>query len=562
MAGNAHDVPEQLDSSHIVEPEEHAGVVDTLLGWPLRRWDTVAIILLTAVADICLYSHPGGTGGAVLLLAAAVGLLSLSPAGVRSGNPLLLLGILAIAVGGAWNPSWWLLWSVGVLTVLAFVLKLHRPDYRITELFWAGAWTVMCAPFRLTGHGLRCLGFGRVFKAAAGQRRRVRLRVIVIPIIVTGLFLLIFVAAHPVVEKLVQDLTDWLGEWVSDFFALFTVWRIITWVLWLLAFAALVRPAVKSWVADWLARREEDLTPPERERPDKGNYAAALATLVCVNVLFLAFNALDAVYLYFNAELPRDVSYSTFSHRGCIWLTVALGMSSVVIGIAFRRRLNFHAGSARLRSLAYLWAALNAILAIGALRRLQMYVDYNGLTRLRVVGLYGILLVCVGLGLMVWKVRRSKNFVWLLRCDLAAFWIALIVLAVTPRDYVCWRYNVGQAMRGNLRPLANLIVQPMSAESLPPLIRLLDHSDPVVQKGAAALLRRKLDELRAAPVAGWTEWDGSRVWAVRRLEAVEPRLAPSAPEKLEAIEWRLAPADPEKRYPDENALLKRAEQWL
>ncbi|MFH1732728.1 MAG: hypothetical protein ABIF82_13905, partial [Planctomycetota bacterium] len=44
--------------------EDAPGCTATVLGLPLKAWDTVAIILLTIAADVCLYTYPGGTGAA------------------------------------------------------------------------------------------------------------------------------------------------------------------------------------------------------------------------------------------------------------------------------------------------------------------------------------------------------------------------------------------------------------------------------------------------------------------------------------------------------------------
>jgi hypothetical protein len=108
--------------------------------------------------------------------------------------------------------------------------------------------------------------------------------------------------------------------------------------------------------------------------------------------------------------------------------------------------------------------------------------------------------------------------------------VAVTVLALTPRDYICARYNVAQAMSGNPRPLTFLHGQPLSPESFPPMIRLLDYRDPdggmqdLVRDGAAGFLGRQLADLRATRPKRWSAWQGSHSWALRRLEAVGERL--------------------------------------
>jgi hypothetical protein len=522
-----------------------------LLGLPLTVLDTITILLLTAVADECFYHAPGGAGvGTVLVLGAGGCLASAWPLRKNVHVPLLV-SLVLVAFVSAWN-HYWLLSFVGWITLTAYAIRLHRPDWKISETVWAMPQTVMLAPVRLLGHGMRLTG--QVSSPDADgekETRHVPLRVVVAPLVATLLFVLIFIAANPVIEHLASRASEHLGRWFESIGEIFTVFRIFTWICWLLAFAALLRPAMSSQLADITARWHEALEPSGAPDPAAGNFAAAVSTLISVNLLFLAFNGLDSVYLYFRVSLPAGISYSEYSHRGCFWLTMALGLSTVVIGIIFRDHLNFHPRKKLIHVLSYVWAAQNGVLAIGALRRLQMYIAYNGLTRLRIVGIYGVLLVIVGLALMVWKVRNIKSFAWLVRRDMIALWVAVTVLALTPRDYICAKYNVAQAMTGNLRPLTLLHGQPLSPESFPPMIPLLDYRDDtgdtesLVCDGVAGLLGRQLLLLRTTRPTRWSEWQGSHAWALRRLEAVSDR--------LDTSRSGIGPA--------EEALRKHTRQW-
>jgi len=545
---------------HPFDSEAAPGCATSALGLPVSRWDTVVLILMVVAADVCLYDHPGGNGMAALLLVAAIGLLSLAPAGAWGANPLPLMTVLLVAAASVWH-AWWALPLVGTVALFAFAVKLRRPDWRAAEILLVAPRTALLAPFRLLGHCVLSTCRPAEPEGPEPRRRRFPLRVVLVPLLVTVFFILIFVAANPVVEQLVRDVSDRLGKWLEALGDIFTLTRTVFWLFWLLLFAGLIRPVVKSWLADVLAKDGEGLGAPGGAAPDRANYATALATLVSVNLLFLAFNALDSVFLYFRAALPAGITFSEYSHRGCFWLTMGLLLSTVVIGVVFRNRLNFHPGANALRLLSYVWAAQNGVLAAGALRRLQMYIDYNGLTRLRIVGLYGVLLVAVGLALMVWKVRRAKNFMWLVRRDALAFWVALIVLALTPRDLICWRYNVAQVMSGNLRPLAVLhapTMTPISPEGLPCLIPLLDYehkegedkeaTETRIRRGIAQLLGRRLIRLRGSRPRHWTEWQASHTWALGKLQSVSRRLD-------------LTERDPRQRGEAEESLRGFARQW-
>jgi hypothetical protein len=523
------------------------GCSGMLLGTPIRWTHTVAVLALAALADICLYVQAGGTGSAALITAASFAFILASRRRGRLPAPGLgMLAGLAMLLGGLIWFDWWLVHFLAWAGLVALAIRVQRPDWRITELVWCVPWTVALAPFKLVGH------IAKIYAWAAHSRvRRIRwlrhipVRIILIPAGVTALFLVLFVAANPVVEHVATRISEQLWQWIKAFRDLFEFARVMWWLLWLVLFAGLMRPSVRSWVARQL-RIPESLRRPEAELPEVGNYGAAVVTLICVNVLFLGFNALDAVYLYFHATLPEGITYAGYAYRGVAWLTLALTLSTAVLGMLFRRRMNFHERAPRLRLLAYVWVAQNGILAVGALKRLHMYVAYNGLTFWRLLGVYGILLVLAGLGITIWKVRRLRNFLWLLRRYLIALWVAAIVFACTPAEWLSWSYNVGRATDATgddaCRVLAGLAIdprtghrhQPLIPESLPPLIPLLDHEDPVIQEGIRSVLGREYGKLEArrherANRAGvektyWAAWCASEAWALAELAAIEKRL--------------------------------------
>ena len=101
------------------------------------------------------------------------------------------------------------------------------------------------------------------------------------------------------------------------------------------------------------------------------------------------------------------------------------------------------------------------------------------------------------------------------------------------------------------RVAVQLSVQPISAEGLPLLLPLLDHEDPVIARGAAAVigdwyfatLERDGDR-----DTRWTEYQGAHVWAQRRI-------APHEEAILQLI--------PERNWPHHRETLKRhTARWI
>ena len=506
------------------------------LGLPVRVQDTVALILMVVVADIGLYSEPGGTGAGFVLIGATVGLMALRWQRARAAIAPALITI-AIALMGMWR-HWWLLPVVGWGALVLTAIKLHCPEWRILEALWAGFSSLFRAPARLLGHVL-----GIYIRASDDEgrgevtRRGIPLRAVLIPIATCIVFVLIFRAANPVVSRITEKLSDHIVEWCERFTELIALGRMMMWGLWLLLFAALMRPIGKSLGVKLLAVLDMMTQPKESGTHDDGNYITALLTLLCVNILFLAYHAMDAVYLYFKATLPEGITWTDYTHAGCGWLTLGLAVSTGVIGIVFSGGLNFHPHVRRLRVLVDIWAIQNLVLAVGAIRRLMMYIDYSGLTHLRITGIYGSILVAVGLVIMVVKVHRQHGFVWILHKDILALSVALAVLSLTPNDVICARYNVAKVIEGKPRALRPICLKILTPEALPPLIQLLDYErgdgdlakQKIIRNGIAAILATHLETLDEMEDVPWTRRQKCASWARGELEGVRGRILEMAP---------------------------------
>ncbi|MFC1463067.1 DUF4153 domain-containing protein, partial [Verrucomicrobiota bacterium] len=479
---------------------------------------------------------PGGTGAACVLTACVAALFALNGKKLAVTN-LSMAGILVLVAGMMVWHHWWLLGVVAWASLVVLAVKLRRPDWRLPESLWASGWTAALAPMKALGHFVAgAMRSADARKAPSTESTRVPVRAILIPLGICILFIFIFSAANPVVARLTEDFRKAIGDWFRYLRDVITLGRIVVWSLWLMAFAALVRPAAKSVLADFLARLDEGLKTPD-EDPDDGNYVTALATLISVNILFLVYNCIDSNYLYFKAALPKGITWADYTHAGCGWLTFGLFVSTMVIGFTFWRRQNFHPKARHLKLFCYIWAVQNGVLAVGAIRRLQMYIDFSGLTHLRITGIYGSLLVASGLAIMVRKVRANRSLIWLLHNYVLAFCVAVVVLVLTPGNWLCASYNARKAMEGKPRALRPICLKELAPGALPPLIPLLDYStaggDPgkekLVREGIAAILGQHLARLEAEEASSWTQWQLSSAWALKRLRAARDDIHTALP---------------------------------
>jgi len=236
---------------------------------------------------------------------------------------------------------------------------------------------------------------------------------------------------------------------------------------------------------------------------------------------------LFALYLLFEFQtlwgrvFPPGFHYSGYAHEGAAWLTVALALATALLSIVFRGRMLSDPRLSRLKRLAWLWSLENLLLAIAVYHRLWIYTGFNGMTRMRVVGLLGMTSVVAGFVLVVWKINRQRSFRWLIRRQLWTVAFALYLYCVLPVDGWVQYYNVSSILSGQPAPSVQIVAHETSDEGWLQLEPLLTCEDVVIREGVSALLadRRIELELAASLEASPEHWT-ARQFARERLRAM------------------------------------------
>lgn len=471
---------------------------------PARGVDTAVLLSSVALADFFLYPALGGTGYSLAVLAQAVLLWGISPRRL-SGNTVSLLGlVLVLTLGG--------IWKVGVLTVvlpfllLATLAAVQRRDLsHWLDATMAGLLSLPPGPFRIPAH------IGRVIRWL-GERERARgVARWAIPVLMAVLVLAIFgsilLEANPLFATLWEKVKDLLSleeiwNWLVDLLLPSPV-RVLLWVFVAALVAGLLRPL------DLFGTRVEgeDQRPPERADADDLLGRTSLLSLGAACLLFLLFDAADVLYLWVRLELPEGVTDSQYAWRGTGWLTFALALSTLLVGLAtaeIGRNSRYRRTNA---ALALAWVGLDFFMGICVLRRIQYYVGVSGLTPLRITGFFGTCTVIAGVLLMGYKVRRGKNLVWLVRRYAVVFLAGLSLWTAFPSDMVCAKYNARRAMDGDPRTLMLLFSSRIACEGLADYVPLLDHTDPMIARGVSAYLaKRRAQEARLLPRFSDEDW--------------------------------------------------------
>lgn len=151
--------------------------------------------------------------------------------------------------------------------------------------------------------------------------------------------------------------------------------------------------------------------------------------LYCFNALLLFQNVSDLLFLWSGRELPADISYAEYAHRGAYSLVCTALLAAAITLTTFRE-----SRKAELRkthyTLVYVWLGQNLFLLLSCVLRLSDYVTYYGsLTGWRIAGFIWLALVAFGLFSIVLRLRLDFSNRLLLNVNVAAVYLTLVVSA-------------------------------------------------------------------------------------------------------------------------------------
>lgn len=490
--------------------------------WPLRplddqppvRWREVAALLAAvALYDLAIYRGQGFAGYATVFLLSPV-LLVWGAFRPRMSTAARLTGVmlLLLAIRTAWCGSGLQL-AVGFALLAAYGMALSGQTPFVAE-------TAVFASQAIASGYKRLLHYGR--STATSSLWRLPLVNVGLPFVAFIVFGTVFVLANP---DLVASFSEWLEqivkqtrEWLVDLApAEIGFWIAVTWLA-----AGLLRQASASDLPAETASEAADeqgsmpLVEPARLYPAFRN------TLVTVIVLFAVYLVFEFRTLWFR-EFPQGFYYSGYAHEGAAWLTFALALATAVLSLVFRGAVQGDPRLPRLRRLGWIWSAENFLLAVAVYHRLAIYIGFNGMSPMRMVGFYGMTAVVLGFLLVLWKIARGRSFGWLVRRQLWALAIIVYLFALTPVDAIVTEYNVRRILAGDPAPSVQISVHPISAEGVLLLTPLLHCDDAIIRAGIAAMLAQRDDEAEALAARrlseGWTSFQWADLLVARRFRA-------------------------------------------
>jgi hypothetical protein len=469
-----------------------------------------AMAAVVGLADLAFYTY-GGVGQALGLLCTPAVLWFAARTKVSSARLWVLIGCaVVLALRSLYWPSP-LVAALGVFVLVAIAQVIRMPRLHAPELLIAlgGA----CA--RLLRRGLALLRGVSAHAHVEGKK----VASVGLSVAVVTVFAGVLCLANPALAELIRTMA------LQLLYLLPTPVRLGLWILFALAGLVLLRPSLRA-PFPWTEQIAADRTSESLE------VGFATNTLLGLNLLFLVHNVTEARQIALFVP-PLGMSTQRYAHEGAIWLTVALMMLNLAIGLLFRGGLAV-AGEARTaRKLAYGTLAQAFVLAGFTFARMWMHVRYSGLSDLHIVGFLGAALVVFGLFTVVYKLAKQRSFAFLFRRQTEALVLTLVMYAALPTHAIAAQYNVHQLMHGASGPLVQLSVLHRE-ETAVSLLPLLAHADPVVREGIHALLSEEAERLeqRAAQHADHLpQWSIASEVARTRVAAAlrDPALPPFSP---------------------------------
>ena len=538
------DAAQQHDTSRRQLPDEKTLESPHDEQEPIRWVELVGVGCLIIVCDLTIYRGQGFGGYALLFFVAPV-LLWLSSSRRCRSHVLWVVAAMLVALAAKmlWCGSGPLL-AIGFALVVAFAMALagFRP-YVLEAAFFASQ--VPHAGYRgLIRYG-RQINLDRLVPRASWMS-------VVLPLSAFLVFGWIFILANPNlvvwfgegIQQIVEVLRDWFQRNLPEPLEI-CFWFAVLWVV-----LGLLRPEVdRSYFATSSPSGAKGDDSPAAVEPFV--YSAVRNTLATVIILFAVYLVFEFNTLWFRV-FPHGFHYSGYAHEGAAWLTTALALTTVILSLVFRGNLLRDQRVQTLRRLAWLWSLENLILAAAVYNRLFIYIGFNGMSRMRIVGLFGISAVVAGFVLVVWKIAYRREFLWLLRRHLWTLAIAVYLLALTPMDTIVVGYNVQRILAGDPAPSVQISVHPINSEGILLLQPLLECDDEMIREGVRALLAQHHESAEATSnrrkSLGWTTYQ------------IADRMALDEFRKHSRL-WRRF-SDPKVRKPVLERFHKYAYQWF
>lgn len=491
--------------------------------WPYLIRSLCSSIAIMIGAYFLWAQNYGNTGFAIFLVATAcLFVWNLAQERREGANfvwvTLLSIGLLLGCARLVWQPNA-LVCIAGLIHLLAIAMAMQGPH--------PGALGLVLFAFHSAVNGVaRWIQLPWIRIANGMSPNQLAWLSWGIPLLAGILFMIPLIQSQPdlamaVVKNLsllIQNTVDWLTD--VNIVAILLVSIVGIWSLGVLVPRRFISKLLHS----------ETVPCANEEVCSQLTYFVSRNTLIVVSCVFVWFLCVEIRSTWFR-DFPEGFIYSTFAHTGAAWLTVALAMSTVLLSVLFRSQVHKHPRMATLQRLAWFWSGCNALLVLATFYRMIIYVNFNGMTRMRIIGFVGVACVFAGFVIVNSRIMRQKSIAWILHKQCWAFLWSIYLLALLPMDAISHRWNEFCIRSGKLAPAVQIAVHPISDEGMLCLFPLLDSETVEIREGVSAILAERFVHSLALQAEvnsnrSWTQFCGSSRMLEYRFAQFMPQLEP------------------------------------
>ncbi|NJM51857.1 MAG: DUF4173 domain-containing protein [Sphingomonadales bacterium] len=493
--------------------------------------------------------HERGSFAVKLIVAAVL---------VITGDLLFYQGVISGASSGIFAAAWTVaagivqrsIWrdkrAIAALFFAAIFAgaQIMDPSFLAWVLFWCAISMAMMLPAtaefddgwrwfqRLVYHAVRqyvapLLDLGRLMKARRRAQGRSILsfwRALVLPVLGSGIFILLFAQANPIIAQFLDKIS--LPSLGGDFPVRFFLWAGLFALVW-----ASLRPRVPRHLFATM-NGTGDL-------PIAGvSVASVTLSLFVFNLLFAVQNLSDIAFLWAGQGLPDGVTFAEYAHGGAYPLIITALLAGLFVLVTLRPG-SATANAPWIRRLLVLWIGQNIFLVASSILRMLDYIEAYSLTQMRIAALTWMALVAAGLLLICVRIFLMRRASWLINSNLAAALVLLTGYSFVDTGAVAAHWNVAHSREvgGKGVQLDLCYLNQMGSSSLLALINL-ELSD----KALSPDLRQRIKNVRQKVMSGMIG-RGSSYWTYRDAQRMQTAIALLGGDGLEGYRHGLTSCD-------------------
>lgn len=359
-------------------------------------------------------------------------------------------------------------------------------------LFFLSIFKYIPAPFQALGTQLR------------GDRKRLYGVLIgllcAIPVLVVVLLLLS--SADAVFGGIFASFADWLRET-----------NLLRWLWWLVRLLVVALLFCSGLYFLTQPRSPAATQPQAQAQPQETRSATPFVTvLVLLNVVYAVFAVIQVVYLFGGAETASmQGGYAQYARSGFFQLVAVAFINLVAVLLTALWLPRCEAKPKRaLQALSLLLCALTLVILASAVYRMGLYISVYGLSLLRLLTLWGMLVILAGL--VAAAVKTMKPGFLFFRVFFLFALASWVLLSLACPSRLIAEYNVSAYLSGavenfDLDYVAKELVIYHKADVLHALRRLTDAGVYPERAKLADAIRTIEAQRGTAPWAFWFVWD-------------------------------------------------------